>query len=354
MRIVVVGGTGNLGTSLIDALAIESTVTDLVVVARRSPDPTALPPSATFVVADVARDPLEPIFAGADVVVHLAWLFQPTHDPQLTWRTNAIGSGRVFDAVAVAGVRSLVYASSVGAYSPGAGRTVDESWPTHSTPTAAYGREKAYVERLLDTVEARHPALRVVRMRPSFIFKRTSGPEQRRLFAGPLVPRSVLRPGRIPIVPPPAGLRFQAVHSSDAARAFASAALGDVRGAFNIASDPVIDGQVLASILGARAIELPRALVRPAVAAAWRLRLTPTEPSLVDLALSLPVLDTTRAHTELGWWPTVSGPDAVREALVGMAEGTGEATPPLRDDSPATRATEVAEGVGQHTSMRRG
>jgi nucleoside-diphosphate-sugar epimerase len=332
MRIVVVGATGNVGTSLIDVLVKEPRVDDVIAVARRAPERALWPGDVEFVAADVASDPLEPLFAGADVVVHLAWLFQPTHDPAETWRNNAVGSGRVFDAAAAAGAGALVYASSVGAYSPAPGRTVDESWPTHSTPTAAYGREKAYAERILDAVEARRPEMRVVRLRPSFIFKRTSGPEQRRLFAGPLLPRSLLHPGRVPVLPLPAGLRFQAVHSADAARAFAAAALGDVRGAFNIASGPVIDRAALASIVGARRVELPWALVRPALAAAWNLRLVPADPALMDLALSLPLLDTTRAETELGWWPEVPGPEAVRDAIEGMAEGVGEGTPPLAED----------------------
>jgi UDP-glucose 4-epimerase len=346
MRIVVVGATGNVGTSLVDLLAESGTAHDVTAIARRRPETGGLPGTTRFVAADIARDDLEPLFAGADVVVHLAWLFQPTHDPGATWRNNAVGSARVFDAAAAAGVGSLVYASSVGAYSPGPGRTVDESWPTHSSPTAGYGREKAYVERVLDAVEARHPDMRIVRLRPSFIFKRPSGPEQRRLFAGPLLPRAVLRPGRIPVLPVPAGLRFQALHTSDAARAFAAAALGDVRGPFNIASTPPIDGDQLASITGARRIDVPQKLVRSALATGWHLRLVPTEPALLDLALSLPLLDTSRAQADLGWQPQVPGPEALREAMAGMAEGAGDATPPLADDSAAGRVGELATGVG--------
>ena len=80
---------------------------------------------------------------------------------------------------------ALVYASSVGAYSPGPkDRAVDEGWPTHGWPGASYTREKAYLERVLDAFEARHPGVRVVRMRPGFIFKRESAHEQRRIFGG--------------------------------------------------------------------------------------------------------------------------------------------------------------------------
>ena len=53
-------------------------------------------------------------------------------------------------------VGAVVYASSVGAYSPSPkDRAVDEGWPTDGWPSAAYIREKAYLERVLDGVEER-------------------------------------------------------------------------------------------------------------------------------------------------------------------------------------------------------
>src|ERR1700709_731603 len=97
--------------------------------------------------ADVTATPLAPIFEGADAVVHLAWAIQPSHDEPTMERINVHGSERVFAAVAAAGVPRLVYASSVGAYSPGPkDRQVGESWPTGGIPSSAYSRHKARVE----------------------------------------------------------------------------------------------------------------------------------------------------------------------------------------------------------------
>jgi hypothetical protein len=49
-------------------------------------------------------------------------LFQPNHRPTGTWRSNAVGSARVFAAAADARVGTVVYASSVGAYCSGPAR----------------------------------------------------------------------------------------------------------------------------------------------------------------------------------------------------------------------------------------
>ncbi|MET0764604.1 MAG: NAD-dependent epimerase/dehydratase family protein, partial [Blastococcus sp.] len=90
MKVVVVGATGNVGTAVVRALAADDRVSEILGIARRSP--RWEPPKTTFVTADVAGDDLVPHLRGADVVVHLAWLFQPTHSPTVTWQANAVGS----------------------------------------------------------------------------------------------------------------------------------------------------------------------------------------------------------------------------------------------------------------------
>ena len=350
MRVMVTGATGNVGTAVLAALAADESVTSLVAVARRRPGDDHTDPAGaevTWVAADVAEDDLGPHLDGVEVLVHLAWAFHPERHADVTWAANAVGSARVFAAAEAAGVGAIVHASSVGVYSPGPGRVVDESWPTHSRPVTAYGREKAYVERLLDAVEARDPDRRIVRMRPAFIFQRRAATEQRRIFAGPFVPRALAVPGRLPVVPLPRDLRFQAVHADDVAEAYRLAVVGEARGPFNLAADPIVDAGVLGEVLGARTVEVPRPLVRAGLAAAWFAHLVPTDPNLLDLFLDLPQLDTTRARDQLGWTPRRSALDALRELLYGMAEGSGGTTPPLAPDSAGGRAHEISTGMGE-------
>lgn len=334
MRVVITGATGNVGTSLVSALAETDDVTSVLGLARRAPEWT--PAKTNWVEADVEHDELVPLLAGADAVVHLAWQLQPTHEPYQTWRANVTGTARVLDAVDRAEVPALVCASSWGAYSPGPKeRLIDESWPTHGWPSAAYTREKAYVERLLDHFECANQRCRVVRMRSAFIFKQASAAEQRRLFAGPLLPSPLVRPGLIPVVPDFPGLRLQALHAADAAEAYRLALTRQVHGAFNLAAEPVLGAGELAGLFRARTVRVPQRLVRAATAMLWQLRLVPASPHLVDAVLRLPPMSTDRARLELGWEPKYTSLQAIAEFLEGVRTESGAPTPPL---APSLRA----------------
>jgi nucleoside-diphosphate-sugar epimerase len=350
LRVAVTGASGNVGTSLLAALAREPAVESIVGICRRLPARRF--PKVEWRAADVAIDDLEPHFRGADVVVHLAWLIQPGRDKALLHRANVEGSARTFRAAAKAGVPALVYASSVGAYSPGPkDRLVDESWPTDGIDSSFYARHKAEVERLLDSHEREHPGMRVVRLRPGLIFKREAASGIRRLFAGPLLPGPLLRPALVPLVPDVPRLRFQAVHSLDVGEAYRLAIVSDdARGAFNVAADPVLDPPELGRLLGARPVRLPRRLLRAGAAVTYGMHLQPSEPGWVDMAFAVPLMDSTRARDELGWTPARSSGDALLELIEGMREGAGLETPPLEPGGAGPlRVREFLSGVGSRT-----
>jgi nucleoside-diphosphate-sugar epimerase len=340
MRVVVVGATGNVGTSLLEALGRDDSVESVLGLARRPA--TASYPKAAFAVADVTRDDLVPHFRGADCVVHLAWLIQPSRDRRLLHEVNVEGSARVFAAAAAAAVPKLVVASSIGVYSPGPKRPVDESWPRDGVPTSWYAQHKAEMERRLDRVEAEH-GLRVVRLRPALIMKRESSEEIRRLFTGPFLPSPLLRPDRLPVFPHVPGAVVQVVHSLDVGEAYRLAVTRDVEGAFNVAVDEPVDGRAVAGAIGARSVTIPARVARALTAATWRARLQPTSPDWLDLALGVPLLDSTRAREELGWEPRHGALATVTELLHGLADRTGGRTAPLREGD---RRAEIAAGVG--------
>lgn len=345
MRVVVIGATGNLGTSVIRSLADEPGVESVLGIARRLPELEF--PKVEWAAADIVDDDLRPHLLGADAVVLLSWLIQPSRDLRKLWKVNVDGSLRVAHAAAEAGAGHLLYASSVGAYSPGPkDRLVDESWPTGGVQTSYYARQKAEVERRLDCFEAENSGVRVSRLRPGLVFKRDASQGIRRLFGGPLLPGSLLRPDLIKLLPDIPGLRSQVVHSHDVGEAFRLALLSREGGAFNLAAEPPLDAAEAARLLGARTVPTPGSVARAALDLSWRLRLHPVSPGWLDLSRSVPLMDTSRARERLGWRPSWSAGETLLDLLSGLREGSGLQTPVLDADSGPFRSREFRTGVG--------
>jgi nucleoside-diphosphate-sugar epimerase len=345
MRVVVVGATGNVGTAVLRRLSREPGVDEVTGVARRAPGTAAPYAGVTWNQIDVggphAVNELTNAFAGATTVIHLAWQIQPSHDRARIRRTNVEGTANVARAAIRASVPSLVVASSVGAYAPAPkGHPVDEDWPTTGVRGSTYSRDKADVEDLLTDLEMANPDLRVVRLRPGLVFQPAAASQIARFFVGPLVPLSLLRFGRIPVLPTGPRLRVQAVDADDVAEAYVRAAMSDVRGAFNVAAaEPVLDAQSVAARFRARPMPVPVDVLRLAASLTWHARLQPTEPGWIRLLANAPLMSCRRAEIELGWRARSSALDAFTALVGAMAAGTGADSPPLRPrPSPAARA----------------
>jgi UDP-glucose 4-epimerase len=336
MRVVIVGATGNAGTALLHRLRNETDL-ELAGIARRRPEPTGVYRDVDWhsvdVAGDRAADRLAEVFRGADAVINLAWQIQPSHDTRRLFRTNVLGSHAVARAAVAAGVGLLVQASSVGVYSAGPKDAyVTEDYPRGGIPRSSYSRHKALVERMLDKIEAEHPLLRVVRVRPGLIFQREAGTEIARYFAGPLLPARVLRYQRIPVIPAHPRLRLQAVHADDVADAYARVLRADVRGAFNIAAAPVLDARVAAEVFRGVPIRVPAPVLAGAAALSWGLRLQPVDAGWIHLALKSPLMWCSRAADELGWRPQRDAVATLREMVAGIAERADASGPPLSGD----------------------
>jgi nucleoside-diphosphate-sugar epimerase len=149
------------------------------------------------------------------------------------------------------------------------------------------------------------------------------------------------------VVPDIAGLRVQAVHSDDVAEAYRLAVTRDVSGAFNVAAEPVLDPGTLAEALEARRVRVSPRVARMAIDVSWRLRLQPTGPGWLDMALAVPIMDVSRARRTLGWAPARTSARALAELLEGMADRAGAPTPPLDPDGgPLTKRRALADRVG--------
>src|SRR5699024_7264450 len=154
-----------------------------------------------------------------------------------------------------------------------------------------YAVDKAAQERILDEAEA--AGLEVARVRPALVFDADAGAEITRYFLGALVPPPLLRPGALPVLPLPAGLRLQVVHGEDLADAYRRILVQGATGAFNIATAPVLHGQDLAEVLDhGRIVPVPPAALRRVVALGWQARAVAADPGWLDMGMSVPVMDT--------------------------------------------------------------
>jgi UDP-glucose 4-epimerase len=328
VRIVITGASGNAGSAALSALGASGRH-ELVGVSRRRPPDVAPYSTATWECVDIgepdAASRLTDVFTGADAVIHLAWLIRPSHDREARRRTNQDGTAAVVDAAVQAGVRHLVYQSSIGAYAPATGRTVDETWPTTGVPSLGYSVDKAATERIVDRAEAH---MVVTRVRPALIFQDAAASEVARYFLGPLVPNRLVRRSLLRFAPLSDSLAFQVVHADDVAAALQLIVETQAGGAFNVAADPVIDRTTFREVFGGVGPPVPPPILRALASVTWHARLQPTEPGWLDLAAAAPRMDTTRLRA-LGWSPTRDARDVLGGFIDAISRSAGHEGPLL-------------------------
>jgi dihydroflavonol-4-reductase len=168
--VAVTGGTGHVGGALIRALDAQGFAVRALM--RRSSDEGSLL-GARYerVEADLAStEALTEAFRGCDTVFHVAGMvsISEAHERELQ-RTNVDGTRHVIEACERAGVRRLVYTSSVHALTEPAGRgaILDESMGFDALLAhGAYGRSKAAASSMVQ-LAAREGRVDAVLVLPS-------------------------------------------------------------------------------------------------------------------------------------------------------------------------------------------
>ena len=172
LTVAVTGPTGTFGVALMPLLQDDENVTRVIGIARRPFDPAEHGWTKMEYRRGDVRDPeaLREAFAGADVVVHLAFLII-SGSKETTQAINVEGTLNAFRAAAEAGARRFVYASSIAAY--GFHRDnpigITEDWPTRPADRLFYAQEKAELERLLQDEAVRHPETDLYLLRPPIV-----------------------------------------------------------------------------------------------------------------------------------------------------------------------------------------
>jgi len=332
LTVAVTGPTGEIGRAFVAALERARNVAHIRGMARRPFDPEQHGWRKTeYRRGDVLdRGSVEELIEGADVVVHLAFLILGSHDE--TRKINLEGSRNVFEATLDAGIKRLVYASSVAAYgfhedNP---QPLTEDVPARGSDGFYYSAQKAELEALLSELLAGSSTDAYV-FRPCVV----AGPEALLLLRNlPYVSIGERLPGAMrqlfdvmpilkPVLPDP-GVPFQLVHHDDVATALRAACQGRGEpGVYNLAAADSLTMRDLADELGWYTLPLPELATEVTGELVARLPFLPAEARWVT-AFRLPVLmDATKARRDLGWRPKHSG----RETLHAMVAAAREQLP---------------------------
>lgn len=294
MRIVVTGGAGQLARVLLPQLCALREVERVIALDRREPVMTH--PKLTTQRVDLLESDLHASFAGADCLIHLAWILERgrlTHG-QLHTRTVELGK-KIFRAADDAGIKTLIHLSSAAVY--GNGIELTEAAPLAPLPGFAYAEHKAEFEAWLAQNLPRATVLR-----PHVILGPHAHPVLKRLLALPVYPR----------LPEPQP-KLQCVHEDDVADAIVLA-LNGPGGAFNLAADDCFDYRCAIQACHKHAIGIPYGIAKIGLVAAWTLFGFGAEPGWIAGMRADLTLDCSRAREVLGWQPRFGSRETLRLA----------------------------------------
>jgi UDP-glucose 4-epimerase len=326
LTVAITGPTGDIGRALVRTLERSRAIGEIRGMARRPIDPKYGFKRLEYRQGNVLDEgDVERFVAGADVVVHLAFIILGSHEE--TRSINLEGSRNVFQAAIACGAKRLVYASSVAAYgfhtdNP---QPLTEDVPPRGTSEFYYSAQKAELEGLLAGLTEGVDIDTYV-FRPCIV----AGPDALLMVDNiPYVRISEQLPGAVrrvfdvvpmlkPVIPDP-GVPYQLVHHDDVATAIRATIQGRGEpGVYNLAGTGELTVSDLASEMGYYAVPVPELAVEATAAITARLPFMPPEAAWIQAFRVPAIMDTTKARKQLGWRPKHTGRDALR-AMVAAA-----------------------------------
>ncbi|HEX6153201.1 MAG TPA: NAD-dependent epimerase/dehydratase family protein [Solirubrobacterales bacterium] len=329
LKVAVTGPTGEIGKPLMSELEVRPEVGSVLGMARRPFDPAEEGwEKVTYRRGDILdRGSLAALFDGADVAVHLAFAIFGSREE--TRKVNLQGTRNVFEAAIKAGVKRLVYASSVAAYGfhPENPLPLTEDTPARGSEGFYYSAQKAELEDLLDELLLGSGVEAYV-FRPCIV----AGPRATMLIeqtveavrVGDPVPALRKGIGKLPLVKPvlpDPGTPIQLVHHDDVAQAMAAAIAGDgPPGAYNLAGEGEVRVRDIARALGWRWVPVPGPAVSVGTTAARRLKFVSSKLEWAIAADTPVLMDTTKARQDLDWKPKHDALETLKETVLGAKE----------------------------------
>ncbi|MDZ7674265.1 MAG: NAD-dependent epimerase/dehydratase family protein [Acidimicrobiales bacterium] len=327
--VAVTGAAGPVGRRLVAAALADESVKRVVAVDRDPLEDVLATPLRTepdrleLHRVQLRGDDLDPLFAGVEVVCHLAGSdplegTPPDHDLHTI--------ARVLDAARRAGVEHLIVRTSATVYGAWDDNPVplSETAPTRPNTESDWVRTRAAIEDRLGTFDDAEPAVAVSVLRPCVTVDEHGPDELGRVLAAARL-----------VAPTDDAPPAQFVHADDVAAAVDLIRRERAEGCFNVAPDGALDAELIRALVGgAPRLPLPEGMARRLTAFGWRYQLAPTPPGFVPFVIHPWVVANDKLRA-LGWEPGHSN----EEAFV-----AGHAAAPWAQISPQRRQ-EIALGA---------
>lgn len=296
MRYLITGGSGYIGSRLVERLSAREDVERILICDLRPP--AMQRPGVAYQTLDVTNaNAVRGVVSTErpDVVVHLAFVLNPIHDESRMYQIDVGGTHNVLDACSEAGVGQVLVTSSSTAYGafPDNPVPLTEENPVRGVASFEYARDKAESDRLCQLWALRHPDRVMTIVRPCIVF-------------GPSVDNYLVRlwtkqPFQADFGLPDPGIQF--VHESDVVEAVVGLLDGRHAGAFNVAGDGVMNVEECAAMIGLPRRRVPLRAYRRFAALMWRLHLAEAPPGSLDFAIHPWIVSAEKLKSVTGWTP---------------------------------------------------
>jgi len=296
MRYVITGGSGYIGSRLVDLLERREDTEKIVICDVAAPK--GYRPHTEYERLDVrdreaVRSVLERV--RPDVLVHLAFILNPSHDEEFAYNVDVNGTHNVLEAADKVGTRQVLVTTSGVAYGafPDNPVPLTEDDPVRGVAGFTYARDKTESDRLCQLWAATHPERVMTIVRPCIVF-------------GPNVDNYLVRlwtkqPFAVDVGTIDRQIQF--VHEDDVVEGITGLLLGRHAGAFNVAGDGLMTNRECAELIGTPIRKMPLRVYRGLARVMWKLRQSEVPPGGIEFALHSWLLSNEKLKRTTGWSP---------------------------------------------------
>jgi UDP-glucose 4-epimerase len=297
MRYLITGGSGYIGTRLVELLARRED-TEKIVIADVVPPKGGYRPRTEFERVDVRdRGAVHSALqrANPDVLVHLAFILNPSHDEGFMYEVDVNGTHNVLEAAAEAGIGQVLVTTSAVAYGafPDNPDPITEDHPVRGVARFSYARDKTESDRIVQLWALQHPDVITTIVRPCIVF-------------GPNVDNYLVRLWtKQPFAVDAGNLdgAIQFVHEDDVVDAISRLLLGRHAGQFNLSPEGLMTLRECAEVLDTPIRKMPEWLYRRIARVLWHLRASEAPPGQIDFAMYPWIVSNEKLKKTLDWKP---------------------------------------------------